>query len=48
MRTQLFRAVLAFALTVAAAVPALAQGGMLKGKVLDAQGQVVPDAKILI
>lgn len=48
MRTHLFRAAIAFTLSLAAAAPALAQAGMVKGKVLDAQGQPVADAKVEI
>ncbi len=48
MRTHLFRAMLAFVVSLAVTGTALAQGGMIKGKVLDAQGQVVPDAKVSI
>ena len=46
MRTHLFRAAIALTLSLAAAAPVLAQAGMVKGKVLDAQGSPVPDAKV--
>ena len=48
MRTHLLRAMCAFVFCLGVAGPALAQGGMIKGKVLDGQGQIVPDAKIVI
>ena len=46
MRTHLFRAAIVFALSLAGAAPVLAQSGMVKGKVLDAQGNPVADAKV--
>jgi tetratricopeptide (TPR) repeat protein len=46
MRTHLFRAAVVATLSLAAAVPAFAQAGMLKGRVMDAQGQPVADAKV--
>lgn len=48
MRTHLFRAAIAFTLSLAAAAPALAQAGMVKGRVLDGQGNPVADAKVEI
>ena len=48
MRTHLFRAAFAAIVSLALAGPALAQGGMIKGKVMDPQGQPVADAKIEI
>jgi tetratricopeptide (TPR) repeat protein len=49
MRTHLFRALVALVAACAIAAPAAAQStGMVKGKVVDAKGQPVEDAKILI
>lgn len=49
MRTHLIRGVLALVVAVGLAVPAASQStGMVKGKVVDAKGQPVEDAKILI
>ena len=48
MRTHLCRVALAVSVLVGASAAAFAQGGMVKGKVLDAQGQPVADAKITI
>lgn len=48
MRTHLFRGMFALVVSLAVAGSALAQGGMIKGKVLDGQGQVVPDAAVVI
>jgi tetratricopeptide (TPR) repeat protein len=48
MRTQLFRATFALVVSLALAGSAFAQGGMIKGKVTDAQGQIVADAKVEI
>src|SRR5688500_9731495 len=47
MRTTLFRVVFALIMSLAVAGPVMAQG-LLKGKVLDAQGNIVADAKIVI
>lgn len=47
MRTRLIRPVLAAAVLVAcAAIPALAQQGLVRGKVVDAEGKPVPDAVV--
>ena len=46
MRKHLFRAVLVLAVVLAVSASAFAQGGMIKGKVLDPKGQPVPDAKV--
>jgi tetratricopeptide (TPR) repeat protein len=49
MRIELFRAVLVLAVALAMSAPALAQStGMVKGRVVDAEGKPVEDAKILI
>ena len=49
MRTHLFRSLLALAVALALASPVAAQStGMVKGKVVDAKGQPVEDAKIVI
>jgi tetratricopeptide (TPR) repeat protein len=49
MRTHLLRSVLALAVACALAAPAAAQStGMVKGKVVDAKGQPIEGAKILI
>jgi tetratricopeptide (TPR) repeat protein len=49
MRTQLLRVGLALVLALAIGAPAVAQStGMIKGKVVDAKGQPVEDAKVLI
>lgn len=49
MRTHLIRGVLAFVVAVGLAAPAVAQStGMVKGKVVDANGQPLEDAKIVI
>ncbi|NOT46042.1 MAG: tetratricopeptide repeat protein [Acidobacteria bacterium] len=46
MRTQLFRSVLAVMFSLALAASALAQGGAVRGKVTDSQGQPVADATV--
>lgn len=46
MRTHLFRAAIVFTLSLAAAAPVLAQAGMIKGKVVDSQGNPIVDAKV--
>ena len=46
MRTHLFRAALALVASIGIAAPAFAQGGMIKGTVLDPNGQPVVEAKI--
>ena len=48
MRTYLFRGVFALAAILLACGPALAQGGLIKGKVLDPQGEPVDKAKVEI
>ena len=49
MRTHLFRGVFVFVLALVLAAPALAQStGMVKGKVVDAEGKPIEDAKIVI
>src|SRR5262249_1799595 len=48
MRTHLFRAATVLTLSLAAAAPVLAQAGMVKGTVVDAQGQPVEGAKVEI
>lgn len=49
MRTHLFRGVFAFVLALVLAAPALAQStGMVKGKVVDAEGKPIEDAKVVI
>jgi len=49
MRTHLLRVALVCALALGLSIPAVAQStGMIKGKVVDAKGQPVEDAKVLI
>jgi Flp pilus assembly protein TadD len=49
MRTHLFRSLLALVVAVAVAVPVAAQStGMVKGKVVDAKGEPVEGAKVVI
>src|SRR5688500_11006489 len=48
MRTHLFRALCAVVVSLGMAGTALAQGGMIKGKVFTADGQIVADAKVVI
>ena len=49
MRTHLFRSLLAIAVALGLAVPAAAQStGMVKGKVVDAKGEPIEGAKIVI
>ncbi len=49
MRTHLFRGMLAFVVALGLVAPAAAQStGMVKGKVFDAKGQPVEDARITI
>jgi tetratricopeptide (TPR) repeat protein len=49
MRTHLFRGVLALVLALAVCAPAVAQStGMVKGRVVDAEGKPVADARITV
>ena len=49
MRTHLFRGVLALVLALAVSAPAVAQStGMVKGRVVDADGKPVADARITV
>ena len=49
MRTHLIRGVLALVVALGLAAPATAQStGMVKGKVVDAKGEPVEGAKVLI